>query len=587
MAAAASPRSANLCLFQENRVTKQALPSIRQALCGTVFAAVAISGCAVEEPISATSSSTYAQATGALTVGRTRLHPLVNANAAANAAGIQNAATTTTKLVYYGGKVIANVKVIAVNWGPNVNTTVASGIGGFYSAITGSAYFDWLSEYNTVGLNGTDGKAGSNQTIGHGSYAGQYTITPAISSGTVTDANIQAELLAQISAGSLPAPDANTMYMIDFPPAVSINDAGSLSCVQFCAYHGTLVYNGVSVAYGVHPDLTQTGCSTGCGTSAVMFNNATSVHSHELIEAVTDLEVGIGTTVARPLAWYNSAKGEIGDICNGQQGSIAGYTVQKEWSNSANACIVSKVVANTFNMTASSASLAIALGGSASTTLTSSIATGGAETITFAVSGLPAGVTATFSPASVSTGGSSVLTLTASPSASQVNASVTITATAPGGSKTAAIAVKVGNPPVILNGGVDTALTSWTKTGTASISTTAHSGTGSAMVGALTATATSSLAQTFTVPSGYTTLSFWYANACKGTVASDYATATLKNNGTGVTTTILAKTCTATAVWTPVSTAIAAGSYTLTWTNKDDGKTTTPSYTLFDDASVQ
>ena len=552
-----------------------------------------VAGCAVDDAMGPADHPAYAQAAGALGNGRIRLHPLVNANAssaannAAASAGVQAAATTSTKLAYYGGKVIANVKVVAVNWGPAVNATVSSGIGAFYATVTNSAHFDWLSEYNTVGLKGLDGLAGSSQTIGRGSYAGQYTIAPAIGAGTVTDPQIQAELLSQIAAGALPVPDANTMYMIDFPAGISISDGGSLSCVQFCAYHGTLVYNGMSVAYGVHPDLTQAGCATGCGTNTVMFNNATSVHSHELIEAVTDLEVGIGTTVSRPLAWYNTTKGEIGDICNGQQGIVAGYTVQKEWSNSANACIVSKIVANTFNLAASPTSVAVALGGTASATLSTTLSTGIAETITFAVSGLPTGVSAVFGPASVATGGSSALTLTAAANASEVNATVTVTATAPGGSKTASFALKVGNPPVVLNGTFDSALTSWTKAGTASVSTAAHTGSGAALVGATTATATSSLAQTFTVPAGATALSFWFANTCKGTVAGDYATATLKSNGTGVTTTILAKTCTAAPLWTKVSAAVAAGSYTLTLTNKDDGKAATPSFTLFDDVVVQ
>jgi hypothetical protein len=51
----------------------------------------------------------------------------------------------------------------------------------------------------------------------------------------------------------------------------------------------------------------------------------------------------VATTYSSPLAWYNKTYGEIGDICNGQQGTVTGtdgvtYTVQKEWSNSKAAC---------------------------------------------------------------------------------------------------------------------------------------------------------------------------------------------------------------------------------------------------------
>ena len=72
-----------------------------------------------------------------------------------------------------------------------------------------------------------------------------------------------------------------------------------------------------------------------------------SVASHELIEAVTDPAVGIATKIASPLAWYDSVNGEISDICNAQQGTVVGangvtYTVQKNWSNALNSCIISK-----------------------------------------------------------------------------------------------------------------------------------------------------------------------------------------------------------------------------------------------------
>ncbi|HVI38893.1 MAG TPA: PPC domain-containing protein, partial [Gaiellales bacterium] len=93
----------------------------------------------------------------------------------------------------------------------------------------------------------------------------------------------------------------------------------------------------------VHPDMQSgSGCDTGCGGASTTFQNMTSVASHEMIETVTDAEVGLATTSAPPLAWYDNTNGEIGDICNAQQGTIAGYTVQKEFDNATSTCIVSK-----------------------------------------------------------------------------------------------------------------------------------------------------------------------------------------------------------------------------------------------------
>jgi hypothetical protein len=255
------------------------------------------------------------------------------------------AAPAGAHLTYYGGKVIQNVKVKQVLYGsgtyiPELTSVASPNMASFYTQVTNSAYFDWLSEYNT---------ASPAQAIGRGSFLGAVSITPAASrnGATITDASIQAEIAAQIAAGALPAADDNTIYMVHFPSGKTISQGGSSSCVSggFCAYHGTVVGSSATWTYGVHPDNSAgSGCDSGCGGSTA-FNNMSSVASHEMIETVTDPDVGIATTYASPLAWYNKTYGEIGDICNGQQGSVLGtdgitYTVQTEWSNSKSACRV-------------------------------------------------------------------------------------------------------------------------------------------------------------------------------------------------------------------------------------------------------
>jgi hypothetical protein len=72
----------------------------------------------------------------------------------------------------------------------------------------------------------------------------------------------------------------------------------------------------------------------------------TSVASHELVEAVTDPDVGLAKALAAPLAWYDANNGEIGDICAGHEGKLhaggAIWTVQKQWSNKAHACVLGR-----------------------------------------------------------------------------------------------------------------------------------------------------------------------------------------------------------------------------------------------------
>ncbi len=346
-------------------------------------------------------------------------------------------ATIVPHLNYYGGRILANVKVVSVFWGSNVSSDVKSGIGDFYAAMTGSAFFDWLSEYSTTGIIPVGGGQGSNQTLGHGTFAGSYTITPSNSAVAISDADIQAELVSQVKAGHLPAPDSNTYYAVFFPAGITITENGSTSCQQFCAYHSTIdksvIGSVFDIYYGVHPDLAPpSACSLGCGTATTTFDNVTSVASHELFGAVTDPEVGLSTSLGPPFGWYDpqGSDGEIGDICNGQQASFISssgttYTAQKEWSNASGACIATD--ADAFSMGITPGAATLVQGSTATYMVATSTLRGVTNDIALDVSGLPSGVTGAFQPTSVTEGGSSTLTLTASPSAPLGSATFTVT----------------------------------------------------------------------------------------------------------------------------------------------------------------
>jgi hypothetical protein len=58
------------------------------------------------------------------------------------------------------------------------------------------------------------------------------------------------------------------------------------------------------------------------------------------VEATTDPAVGLATFIGPPLSWYDqNNNAEISDLCNGQQGMVSGFVVQKEFSNAAAACV--------------------------------------------------------------------------------------------------------------------------------------------------------------------------------------------------------------------------------------------------------
>ena len=363
-----------------------------------------------------------------------RLHivPVLDPNNP-NSAAVAPAAPAGAHLSYFGGPVISNVHVVQVLYGSGsynaqVAGTTSPTMGQFYGDLTGanSGYTSLLTQYNTPASGGT------NQTIGNGTFDGLFQIVPSAGNNgsTISDSQIQSELLAQITAGHLPAPvldaagNVNTLYMIFFPPGKTITQGGSSSCVAggFCAYHGTTstLLNGKNVLYGVMPDMQSGLCSTGgCGNGGV-FGNYTSVTSHELTEAITDADVGIATTFAPPLAWYDMVNGEIGDICNGQQGSYVAngttYTIQLEFSNAANNCVLPPAGAPTpdFSITATPASQTVTAGAGTSYTTTVAASGGFTGVVAFSISGLPTGASASFNPTSVTGSGSSTISVSTS-----------------------------------------------------------------------------------------------------------------------------------------------------------------------------
>jgi hypothetical protein len=132
-------------------------------------------------------------------------------------------------------------------------------------------------------------------------------------------------LTNQIASNSaFPQPSANTLYFVYLPSGVTVQQGGSSSCQSFCGYHDSF---STQTYYAVVP---YADCN-GCSANLAVLDALTEVSSHELCEAITDPVPGQG--------WYDQNNGEIGDICAWQTKQVGNYTVQKEWSNSANACV--------------------------------------------------------------------------------------------------------------------------------------------------------------------------------------------------------------------------------------------------------
>lgn len=238
----------------------------------------------------------------------------------------------TGEMEYFGGTVFSKVKVVSVMWGPNVNSETVSGMPDFFKALVNSTYVDQLGEYSTKGKKTVNGHKGSKQTITRGTFVSQVIITPKNQNTTISNKAIQKELMYQIGQGNLPTQDRNTIYMIFFPANVTINAFGLQSCSSFGAYHFATSrrQNPSNIFYGVMPD---------CGYT---FDDHTVVSSHEFSEALSDNIPTPGTNPKFPQAWNNSQGYEIGDLCEGTQGTLttknATYYVQQEYLNSIAGC---------------------------------------------------------------------------------------------------------------------------------------------------------------------------------------------------------------------------------------------------------
>ena len=384
----------------------------------------------------------------------------------------------------------------------------------------------------------------------------------------------------------------------------------------FCAWHdynGDTTLSGGSanspygdIAFTNMPYVMDQGSS--CGQNFVNSGSAgtldgyTMVEGHEYSETITDQNPAGGWTNtssgqenADECAWINpGTQGGAGNVTMGN----GTYTEQSTWSNDTNRCDLSHTIigggtgTNDFSLSANPASVSLAPGSSTSSTISTSVTSGSAASVTLTATVSPAGPTASLSPTSVTAGSSATLTITVGSSVATGSYTVTVKGTEGSATHSTTVSVTVsstGSGGGVTNGGFETgSFSGWTVAGTTSISSTAHSGTHSGQAGGTGPTSgDSSISQTFTAPTGTTTLSFWYRVQCPDTLTYDWATATLKDNTSGTTKTPLAKTCNTNGTWVKVSTSITAGhSYTLKLVSHDDNYPGDPTYTLYDDVVV-
>ncbi|MFE0465358.1 putative Ig domain-containing protein [Kitasatospora sp. NPDC058965] len=401
------------------------------------------------------------------------------------------------------------------------------------------------------------------------------------------------------------AANRDAYYIILSPHGTNPDDYQNPS-TGYCAWHDwngdTTLTGGAAaspygdIAFSNQPYNIDQGANCGVGfvNSPGTLDGYTMTLGHEWHEMMSDQNPAGGWTNHVSGSSYNGQEnsdecawlkpGTTGGAAMVNFGSFGSYAEQASWSNDTNSCAISHTILNHGNaVTVTNPGNQSGTVGTAASLQISASDSASGQTLTYSATGLPAGLSINSSTGLIS----------GTPTASGTS-SVTVTATdttSASGSTTFTWSETTsgGGGSAVTNGGFEAgSLTGWTSVGsTAANTSAAHSGSYGAMVGSTNPTGTSSIAQTFTAQAGAKTLSFWYSSTCPDTVTYDWATATLKDNTTGTTTTVLAKTCAATSAWTNVTAGVTAGhSYTLTLTNKDDNYPGDPTYTYYDDVTV-
>jgi hypothetical protein len=186
---------------------------------------------------------------------------------------------------YHGGPLLQRVRVATLFWGQGPDP---SGVFGYFNRFFEALFADGrymanLSQYSAGGY-----RIGNGELVATDSDS----VAPP---ARVTDAQIQAEISAQLSARKLPAPEADTLYVVFIPPNVLVVDPDGIeSDHNFSGYH-TYSHAG-GFAYAV--------------VLSGSRDEMTIIASHELAEAVTDPQSDSWATVG----WIDDRYGEIGDI---------------------------------------------------------------------------------------------------------------------------------------------------------------------------------------------------------------------------------------------------------------------------------
>jgi hypothetical protein len=299
--------------------------------------------------------------------------------------------------------------------------------------------------------------------------------------------------------------------------------------------------------FSVSVNPTNLSVAAGSSGSATVSTAVTSGSSESVALSASGLPSGVTASFSPPsvasgasstLSFTASASAAAGNysITVTGTGSTGTHTATLTLS-------VTAAAANDFSLSVNPSSATVTAGSGTSATVSTAVTSGSAQTVSLGASGLPSGVTASFTPASVTAGGSSTLTISTSSSTAAGTYVLTINGAGTSATHTTSFSLTVKaatssctSGQKITNPGFESGSTGWSSTpgviGQNGPSEPAHSGTWDAWLDGYGRTHSDTVSQSIKIPSGCSsyTLSFWLhidtAETTK-TAANDKLTVTL------------------------------------------------------------
>jgi hypothetical protein len=246
-----------------------------------------------------------------------------------NAAGVK----PLIVLSYGNGPVLVTPTVFVVFWGYTTygdSHGVKALLESYLSSMGGSGHNNIETQYYEVSNGNT-----TYITNPSSQYSGAWEDDTDAVPKHPTDSQVATEALRAAQHFGY---NANASYVVATPHGRYTSGFGT----SWCAYHSAVTHSGKLVSYTNLPYMPDAGAS--CGSNIITppsdesaaDEGVTIVEGHEYGESVTDPNP--------PSGWYNSAQGEIGDICAWQ--NIANdpfgtnsYTMQPMFSNATQSCV--------------------------------------------------------------------------------------------------------------------------------------------------------------------------------------------------------------------------------------------------------